>query len=106
MEKTPIVVLITASNKEEAQKIATCLLKEKLIACANIIGPAHSLFWWQGKIEEAQEYLILVKTRKNLFDKLSERIKDIHSYEVPEIIALQIFAGAKDYLEWLDKSLG
>ncbi|MGB9960399.1 MAG: divalent-cation tolerance protein CutA [Candidatus Bathyarchaeales archaeon] len=101
-----IVVLVTTSSKQEAEKIAQSLLEEKLIACANIICLVHSLFWWQGKIDTAQEHLILMKTRKNLFDKLSERVKALHSYEVPEIIALPIVEGAKDYLEWLNKSLG
>ncbi len=101
-----IIVLVTTSSKQEAEKIIQSLLEEKLIACANIIGPVHSLFWWQGKIDTAQEHLILMKTRKDLFDKLSERVKALHSYEVPEIIALPIVEGTKDYLEWLNKSLG
>ena len=105
-EKTPIVVLVTTSTREEAEKIARCLLDERLIACANIIGPVHSLFWWQGKIDEAKEHLTLMKTRKDLFTKLSERVKSLHSYQVPEIIALPICVGSKDYLEWLDKSMG
>jgi periplasmic divalent cation tolerance protein len=106
LEKNPIIVLVTTSNKQEAEKIARSLLEEKLIACANIIGPVHSLFWWQGKIETAQEHLILMKTRKDLFEKLSEMVEALHSYEIPEIIAIPITEGFKPYLEWLDKSLG
>ncbi|MEM2319195.1 MAG: divalent-cation tolerance protein CutA [Candidatus Bathyarchaeia archaeon] len=105
MEKTPIVVLVTASSRGEADKIARLLLEEKLVACVNIIGPIHSLFWWQGKIDEAQEHLILMKTRKDLFGKVSEKVKAIHSYEVPEIIALPIAEGFKPYIEWLENSL-
>jgi periplasmic divalent cation tolerance protein len=105
MEKTPIVVLVTASSKEEAEKIVRRLLKERLIACANIIGPVQSLFWWQGKIDEAQEHLILMKTRKDLFSKLSEKVKALHSYQIPEIIAVPIVEGFKPYMEWLESSL-
>ena len=105
MEKTHIIVLVTAPNKEEAEKIAHSLLNERLIACANIIGPVHSLFWWQGKIDKAQEHLILMKTRKDLFSKLSEKVKSLHSYQVPEIIAIPIVEGFKPYMEWLESSL-
>ncbi len=105
MEDSYVVVLITTSSKDEAEKIASSLLKERLVACANIIGPVHSLFWWQGKIDTAQEHLILMKTRKDLFNKLSERVKALHSYQVPEIIAIPIVEGLKDYLNWIDESL-
>jgi periplasmic divalent cation tolerance protein len=100
-----IIVLVTTSSREEAEKIAKTLLEERLVACANIIGPIHSLFWWQGKIDTAQEHLILVKTRKDLFNKLSEKVKALHSYQVPEIIAIPIVEGLKDYLNWIDESL-
>jgi periplasmic divalent cation tolerance protein len=107
MQQKPshIVVLTTTPSREEAEKIAKTLLEEKLIACANIIGPAYSLFWWQGKIDTAQEHLILMKTRRDLFGKVSERVKTLHSYQVPEIIATRIIEGSKDYLKWLDESL-
>lgn len=104
-KKPFIMVLITTSSREEAEKIARTLLTEKLIACANIIGPAHSLFWWQGKIDEAQEHIIFMKTRKDLFEKLSQKIKALHSYQVPEIIATPITKGFKPYIEWLNKNL-
>ena len=100
-----ITVLVTTSSREEAEKIAKILLEERLVACANIIGPMHSLFWWQGKIDIAQEHLILMKTRKDLFGKVSERVKTLHSYQVPEIIATPIIEGSKDYLKWLDENL-
>jgi len=96
-----IVVLITTSNKEEAVKIVRSLLKERLIACANIVGPVSSLFWWQEKIDEANEFLVFMKSHKNHFGKLSERVMEIHSYEVPEIIALPIILGSPPYLDWL-----
>lgn len=97
--------MVTTANKEEAEKIVRALLNEKLIACANIIGPVHSLFWWQGKIDEAQEHLILMKTRKDLFVTLAEKVKALHGYEIPEIIAIPIVEGFEPYMEWLNHSL-
>jgi len=106
VEKTPTIVLVTASSREEAEKIVQRLLEEKLIACANIISPVHSLFWWQGKIDQAQEHLILMKTRRDLFEKLTEIVKSLHIYTVPEIIAIPIIEGSADYMAWLNESLG
>ena len=105
MENVYIVVMVTTASKQEAEKIAQCLLKEKLIACANIIGPVSSLFHWSGKIERAEEYLIFMKSRKDLFRKLAEAVKALHSYEVPEVIALPIVEGSKAYLDWLGNCL-
>ncbi len=99
------VVMITASSKDEALKIVRQLLDDRLIACANIVGPVSSLFWWKGKIDEATEFLVFMKSREELFQTLSERVKKLHSYEVPEIIALPIIAGSPSYLKWLDDSL-
>jgi len=100
-----IVVVITSTDKEEAVKIVRYLLNEKLIACANIVGPVSSIFWWEGKIDEASEYLVFMKSRENLFEKLTERVKELHSYQVPEIIALPIEKGLPSYLDWLSTSL-
>jgi periplasmic divalent cation tolerance protein len=96
-----IVVLVTASDMEEAEKIVKTVLDERLIACANIIGPVYSFFWWQGRIDTAQEHLILMKTKRDLFNKLSERVKALHSYQIPEIIAVPIIEGFEPYMEWL-----
>ncbi|MEM3549825.1 MAG: divalent-cation tolerance protein CutA [Candidatus Bathyarchaeia archaeon] len=105
MDEPPLIVLVTTRNREEAEKIARILLEEKLIACANILGPLQSLFWWSGKIEEATENLLIIKTRADLFEKLSEIIKAQHSYEIPEILAITIHDGYKPYLNWLNNSL-
>ena len=105
MENSYIVVMVTTSNREEAEKIARCLLDGKLVACANIIGPVSSLFWWAGKVEKADEYILLMKSRLNLFEKLSEKVEALHSYEVPEIIALPIVKGSKAYMKWLEGCL-
>jgi periplasmic divalent cation tolerance protein len=96
---------VTTSSREEAEKIAQCLLDEGLIACANIISPITSIFTWEGKTEKAEEHMILLKTRLELFEKLSEKVKALHSYKVPEIIALPIIKGFDAYLKWLDNSL-
>ena len=100
-----VVVIMTTSNKEEAEKIVRSLLKEKLIACANIVGPVSSLFWWQEKIDEENEFLVFMKSHKSLFKKLSEKVTEIHSYDVPEIIAFPIIEGSPPYLDWLKTSL-
>ena len=99
------LIMVTASSREEAEKIATTLLERKLIACANILGPVSSRFWWQGKIDSAEEYMIFMKTKRELFDQVADNVKQLHSYEVPEIIALPIVEGAKPYLEWINSSL-
>ena len=99
------LIMVTASSREEAEKIATALLERKLIACANILGPVSSRFWWQGKIDSAEEYMIFMKTKRELFEQVADNVKQLHSYEVPEIIALPIVEGAKPYLEWINSSL-
>lgn len=100
-----IVIFITASDKKEAQNIARCLLKDKLVACVNIIDKIESFFWWQGKIDKAKEALLIVKSNKYKFRKIVKLVKSMHSYEVPEIIALPIVSGEKRYLRWLNASI-
>jgi periplasmic divalent cation tolerance protein len=105
LQNTYVVVLVTTSSKKEAEKIAQHLLNERLIACANIIGPVSSLFHWAGKMEKAEEYLIIMKSRRDLFEKLADAVKALHSYEVPEILVLPIVEGSKAYLDWLGNCL-
>ena len=105
MQNTYIIVMVTTPSKPEAEKITQRLLDEKLIACANIIDPVSSHFHWSGKTEHAEEYLIFMKSRKDLFQKLAETVKALHSYEVPEILALPIVDGSEEYLGWLDSCL-
>jgi len=105
MNSNYIIVFVTCKNKTEAEKIAHALLEEKLIACANLIAPVHSLFHWQGKIEEAEECLMVLKSRLDLFGALAERLKGLHSYEVPEVLAIPIVAGSEAYLAWMGEAL-
>ena len=100
-----IIVLMTVPTKEEADKIVHQLLNQRLIACANTLGPVKSQYWWKNKIEETNEFLVIMKTQEKLFDKLAETIRKLHGYEVPEILALPIKRGWAPYLEWLDSVL-
>src|SRR5665647_2090043 len=100
-----IIVLVTTANKTEGEKIAQTLLKEKLIACANIVNPVTSFFHWLGKVDKCEECLVVMKSRIDLFAELYERVKGLHSYEVPEILALPIIEGSKAYLDWMEEVL-
>lgn len=96
------VVLVTAATREEAEKIAHLLLDQRKVACVNIVSGVHSLFWWQGKVDSAQESLLIAKTRTSLVPGVIELVKSAHSYTVPEVIALPIIVGNDDYLAWID----
>ena len=96
-----ITVFITAPNEEEAAKISRTIVEERLAACVNIIGSVRSIYRWQGRIEDESEVLMVVKTKRTLFDRLQGRVKELHSYEVPEIIGLPVIEGSKQYLDWL-----
>ena len=101
-----VVVLVTAPTEAEAGVIASRLLGEKLVACANVIPGVRSTFWWEGKIDKADEVLIVMKTRREHLDAVMESVREAHTYEVPEIIALPIVGGNADYLKWIDESVG
>ena len=98
-----IQVFTTTEKKEDAEKIAKVLVEKRLTACVQIIGPIISTYWWKGKVETAEEWLLFIKSKKDLYEELEKAIKEIHPYETPEIIAIPIVAGSKDYLEWLRK---
>ena len=100
-----IVVFITTKNLSQAKKISRQLIKEKLIACANIVQGVESVFWWQNKVDQSKEVLLIIKTKKDLFSTLVKKVKALHSYAVPEIIALPIVEGNPDYLKWLEESV-
>lgn len=99
------VIMTTCASREEAEKIKDALLTEQLVACANIINSVSSFFWWEGKIDSTDEVLMVVKTTRNLFDRVRDRIVSVHSYSVPEIIALPIITGHAPYLQWIADSV-
>jgi periplasmic divalent cation tolerance protein len=101
-----IVVYVTAPGEEEAAKIARALVGERLAACANIIRDIRSIYRWEGKMEDDREVLMVIKTREELFDALSRRVKELHSYTVPEVIALPILKGSEGYIKWLEEETG
>ncbi len=100
-----IIVLATASSLKEATYIATSLVEKRIAACANIVSNIQSVFRWKGKIQKEKEHLLIIKSRKILLGKLIKTVKGMHSYEVPEIIAIQIIDGNKDFLDWLKISV-
>jgi len=95
---------ITASSETEAEKIAEELVNSHLVACANIFPKIKSIYFWNGKLEKDEESFIIIKTHKNLKDKIIQKIKEIHSYDVPECIFFSISSGLKEYLKWIDNN--
>ena len=106
MNTDEIVVFITASSEDEAAKIAKALVEAKLAGCVNIVKDIRSIYSWQGKIEDEQEVLMIAKTQKRHFGNLSAKVKELHTYTVPEIIALPVIEGSEDYLTWLKEVTG
>jgi periplasmic divalent cation tolerance protein len=100
-----LIVFMTAGSREEAVKIVRTLLEERLIACANVVDAVSSFFWWQGEIEEEKEVLVIMKSNESLFRKLSKRVAELHSYYVPEILAVPIVDGSQSYLDWMKECL-
>ena len=98
------VVFVTCGSEDEALKIARALVEEKLAACANMISPLRSIYRWEGKICDEKEWLLLIKTRQSRFEDLAKRVKALHSYSVPEIIALPITEGSPAYLNWISEN--
>lgn len=96
-----VIVLVTAGNQQEAELIGRALVEKKLAACCNIIGPITSIFYWEGRLCEEEELLLVIKSVKERFDQIVTTVKQVHSYTTPEIIALPIVAGATDYLNWV-----
>lgn len=102
----PIIVLVTASSPEEARVIAKGVLEARVAACANIVPGIESHYWWQGKLETAAECLLVIKSSREQFDALAILVKQLHSYECPEIVALAPAAVDARYLQWWDGELG
>jgi periplasmic divalent cation tolerance protein len=100
------VVLTTCGNREEAEKIATALVEAKVAACVNIVGPIRSVYRWEGKVENAEEFLLLVKTWGDAYEDVERVIGKLHSYDLPECLALRVEGGSEAYLEWVENSVG
>lgn len=98
-------IYITTSSKEESKKIGETLVEEKLAACVNIVASIESIYLWKGEIEHDDESLLIVKTKQDNIDKIIKRVKEIHSYETPAILAIPIIGGSKDYLDYLDSEI-
>ncbi|MCL0049761.1 divalent-cation tolerance protein CutA [Peptococcaceae bacterium] len=101
-----IQVFTTTEKEEDAKKIAKTIVEERLAACVQILGPITSTYWWKESIETSKEWLLFIKSKKSMYEELEKAIKSIHPYQVPEIIAVPVTAGSKDYLGWLKKELG
>lgn len=100
-----IQVSMTVEKKEDAQRIGREAVESRLAACVQISGPITSLYWWKGRIEEAEEWLCLLKTEMRLFEELVSKLRALHPYEVPEIVAVPLAAGSADYLRWIDQEV-
>ena len=100
-----IQVLTTTETKADAQAIAHAVVEKRLAGCVQIIGPMTSTYWWQEEIETAEEWLCVIKSRKDLYEALEKAILEAHPYDVPEILATPVIAGSQGYLEWLDGEL-
>ncbi len=99
------LVLSTVASNEEARVIAGALVEKRLAACVNIIGPIQSIYRWKDAVEDSQEYLLLIKTTEAMFPDLRDELKQLHSYEVPECIVIDIEDGLPAYLEWIGESV-
>jgi periplasmic divalent cation tolerance protein len=98
-----IFVYMTTADRAEAEKIGRVLVETRLAACVNMLPGMRSLYWWQGKIETGEEVVLIAKTRRGLLDELTAKVRQLHSYEVPCVVALPISGGNPDFLDWLEK---
>ena len=97
------IVYITFGNKDQANEIGKILVSERLVACVNIIDNINSIYWWDGKIQNDNEVVLIAKTRDSLVSKIIERVKSLHSYTCPCVVSLPITGGNKDFLKWIQK---
>jgi periplasmic divalent cation tolerance protein len=100
-----IVILVTAANVREARKIARHLVKTRLAACVNITQPIQSIYRWEGKVAEGKEFLLLIKTTRELFPEIKAAVSNLHSYTTPEVICLPVVDGSENYLQWVTDSV-
>ena len=100
-----LLIYVTCGSEDNAREIANTLVQEKLAACVNILPSVHSIYRWQGQVEAANEFLLLIKSRREAFSALRERVCILHHYELPELIAVPIVAGLEPYLHWITESV-
>jgi len=104
---TEFLQVSTATDKrEDAERISKAIVENRLAACVQITGPITSIYWWKDKMVETEDWLLIMKTRKEVYSRLEQAIKNFHPYEVPEIAAVPIVAGNGDYLDWVGKETG
>lgn len=106
MAISTLVVLVNCPDRAHAEKLARALVEERLAACVNLLGGVRSIYRWQGAVEEAEEVACLIKTTRDRFEALRARVVELHPYEVPEVIALEVALGHAPYLEWLAAAVG
>ena len=100
-----IVILSTCAGEEEAERLSRLLLDDRLAACVNVIRPMRSYYHWKGAIETAEECLLIIKSSRELFDSVRQVLEQAHSYEIPEVLAIPVVDGAKNYINWLEANL-
>ena len=98
------VVMVTAPDMDLARRLAKAGLEAKLAACANIVPAIESHYWWEGKLESSKEALVIFKTRQEMLPKLEQIVRDVHSYDTPEFVALPLIAGSRKYLAWIENN--
>lgn len=100
-----VQVTTTTETREDAERIARALVERRLAACAQIVGPIHSVYWWEGAVQRSEEWMCILKTSEERFHDLEEAIGEVHPYDVPEVLAVPVVAGNRSYLDWLDEEL-
>lgn len=100
-----IQIITTTSNMTDAQRIAQVIVEKRLAGCVQIVGPIQSTYRWEGEVQRNEEYMCILKTRADLYDRLYQAVKDIHPYEVPEFLATPVVQGNQSYLDWLGGEL-
>ena len=100
------LVYMTTENREQAREIGKVLVEERLVACVNIIDGMNSMFWWEGKVQDDLETVLIAKTRAELVPEITERVKKLHSYDVPCVVSVQLLEGNQDFMDWIGRETG